>query len=57
MCLPVDEVLKFLHGLRLPISPTGENLSAVVHSDDAIRCVNEKAAVKNKEQKREVNIR
>lgn len=45
---PVDQVLQLLHGLRLAVAPTGQYLPAIVHPDDAVRCVYQEAAVQDK---------
>lgn len=41
---PVDQVLQFLHGLRLAVAAAGEDLAPVVHTDDAIGRVDQEAA-------------
>lgn len=41
---PVHQVLQLLHGLWFPVSSTGENLPAVIHSDDTVCRVYEETA-------------
>lgn len=43
-CLPVHQVLEFLHGLRFSIPTAGENLPAVVHADDSVSGVDQETA-------------
>lgn len=56
--IPVDQVLQFLHGLRLTVSATSQYLPAVIHPDDSICCVYEEATAKKTGQvdKKEVRL-
>lgn len=41
---PIHQVLQLLHGLRLAVTAAGEDLPAVIHTDDAVGRVDEKTA-------------